>query len=57
LQTGYYTEIFFPQNDVGFIAVNDNFDSEVGDNEFAPFKNIINEWYAKDLSNEIVNIP
>lgn len=53
LQTGYYTEIFFPQNDVRFIAVNDNFDSEVGDNEFAPFKNIINEWYAKDLSKKI----
>lgn len=45
LQTGYYTEIFFPQNDVRFVAVNDNYDSEIGDNEFAPFKNIINEFY------------
>ena len=43
LQTGYYTEIFFPQNDVRFIAVNDGVDSDNGDNEFAPFKNIINQ--------------
>ncbi len=53
LQTGYYTEIFFPQNDVRFIAVNDGVDSDNGDNEFAPFKNIINEWYAKDCSRKI----
>lgn len=48
LKTGYYTEIFFPELDVRFIAVNDNVDSDHGENEFAPFKNIINEWYAKD---------
>lgn len=53
LQTGYYTEIFFPQNDVRFIAVNDNVDSENGENEFAPFKNIINEFYAKDISRKV----
>ena len=53
LQTGYYTEVFFPQHDVRFIAVNDNVDTHNGDNEFAPFKNIINEWYAKDISRKI----
>lgn len=53
LQTGYYTEIYFPKNDVRFIAINDNFDSEKGENEFAPFKNIINEWYAKDCSKKV----
>ena len=53
LQTGYYTEIFFPKYDVRFIAVNDNVDSAGGDNEFAPFKNIINEWYARDISRKI----
>ena len=53
LMTGYYSEVFFPQKDVHFIAVNDNVDSELGDNEFAPFKNIINEWYAKDISKKI----
>lgn len=45
LQVGYYTEIFFPQNDVRFVAVYDNVDSANGDNEFAPFKNIFNEFY------------
>ena len=53
LQTGYYTEIMFPKYDVRFIAVNDNVDSNNGDNEFAPFKNIINEWYAKDISRKV----
>lgn len=53
LKTGYYTEIFFPEHDVRFIAVNDNVDSDHGENEFAPFKNIINEWYAKDCSRKI----
>lgn len=53
LQTGYYTEIMFPKYDVRFIAVNDNVDSASGDNEFAPFKNIINEWYARDISRKI----
>ena len=53
LQTGYYTEIVFPSHDVRFIAINDNVDSANGDNEFAPFKNIINEWYARDTSRKI----
>ena len=53
LQTGYYTEIFFPDNDIRFIAVNDNVDSDCGENEFTPFKNIINEWYAKDTSRKV----
>lgn len=53
LQTGYYTEILFPEKDIRFIAINDDVDSELGDNEFAPFKNIINEWYAKDVSKKI----
>ena len=50
---GNYTEIFFPNNDVRFIAIYDNVDSENGNNEFAPFKNIINEWYARDVSKKI----
>ena len=53
LQTGYYTEIFFPQRNVHFIAVNDGVDSDLGYNDFAPFKNIINEFYAKDASVKI----
>lgn len=53
LQVGMYTEIMFPNLDVHFIAVNDGVDSHVGDNEFTPFRNIINEWYAKDTSKKI----
>lgn len=53
LQVGYYTEIFFPQNDVRFVAIYDNVDSANGDNEFAPFKNIMNEMYARDCSKKI----
>ena len=53
LQVGMYTEIFFPEHDVHFIAVNDGVDSNQEDNEFTPFRNIINEWYAKDTSKKI----
>ena len=53
LQVGMYTEIMFPEHDVHFIAVNDGVDSKQGDNEFTPFRNIINEWYAKDTSEKI----
>ncbi len=52
LETGYYTEQFFPDNNVRFIALGDNFDTQQ-DNDFAPFKNIINEWYAKDISKKV----
>ncbi len=40
LQTGFYTEIVFPSFDVRFIAVNDGVDSERGDNDFTPFRNL-----------------
>ena len=41
LQTGIYTEVVFPRHDTRFIAINDNVDSDAGDNEFAPFRNIL----------------
>ena len=53
LQTGLYTEVVFPEHDTRFIAINDNVDSDAGDNEFAPFRNILNEWYSKDCSRKI----
>lgn len=46
LQVGMYTEIFFPEHDVHFIAVNDGVDSNQEDNEFTPFRNIINEMFS-----------
>lgn len=54
LEVGLYTEIRFPEMGVRFIAVNDGVDSEdqMG-NDFTPFRNIINEWYAKDTSKKI----
>ena len=54
IQTGFYTEEFFPEHNIRYIALNDGFDTfrEEG-SDFAPFKNIINEWYAKDISKKI----
>lgn len=54
IQTGYYTEEYFPEHNIRYIAINDNFDTSKEDgNDFVPFKNIINEWYAKDISKKI----
>ena len=54
LQVGYYTEILFPKKGIRFIAINNNVDSAAPqDNDFTPFLNIMNEWYAKDTSNKI----
>ena len=53
LQVGYYTEYYFPLNDVRFIAINDNVDSSKENNELTPFKNIMNEWYARDISKKV----
>ena len=53
LEVGMYTEIMFPDKDVRFIAINDSVDSARDDNDFTPFRNIINEWYAKDTSKKI----
>jgi len=49
----FYTEIFFPGNNIHFVAVNDGIDSAAGDNEIMGFKSIINEWYARDISKKI----
>lgn len=54
LKVGYYTEVLFPEKGVRFISIADNLDTSVNDelNDFIPFKNIMNEWYAKDLSRK-----
>lgn len=51
-QVGYYTEKFFPEHDVRFISICDNVDSVNGTNEFAPFHNLINDFYAKDIAKK-----
>ncbi len=53
LQTGFYTEVFFRQHGIRFIAIANNVDSsDQNSNEFAPFLNIMNEWYLRDLSRK-----
>lgn len=54
LKVGYYTEVLFPEKGVRFISIADNLDTSVNDelNDFIPFKNIMNEWYAKDLARK-----
>lgn len=53
IQTGYYSEVFFSERNVRYIAINDGFDSLKSDNDIAPFKNILNNMYSKDLSRKI----
>lgn len=53
LQVGRYTELVFPSYDVRFIAVNDGVDSEKGDNDFTPIRNLFNDFYAKDTSRKV----
>jgi len=51
-EVGYYMEEFFPEHDVRLVAVSDGVDSAEGEDELAPFRNIMNEWYAKDISKK-----
>lgn len=53
VSVGHYTDTYFPDHNVRFIAVNDGIDSDEGENEIAPFKNILNEMYARDISKKI----
>ena len=55
IMTGYYSELFFPAKDVRYIAVADDFDSAKDHNDIAPFKNILNDMYARDLSRKITH--
>ena len=53
LKVGYYTESFFAERDIRYIAINDGVDSEKVDNEFTPFRNLFNDFYARDTSKKI----
>ena len=53
LQTGYLIEDFFPRNGVRYIAMNDGIDTMRENNDIAPFKNILNEMYSKDISKKV----
>ena len=53
LKVGYYTESFFAERDIRYIAINDGVDSDKGDNDFTPFRNLFNDFYARDTSKKI----
>ena len=53
LQTGHLIEDFFPRNGVRYIAMNDGIDTLRDNNDIAPFKNILNEMYSKDISKKV----
>lgn len=57
LQVGFYTEVMFKKHDVRFIAVSNNIDSDNKESaEFAPFLNLMSEWYARDCSRKIKTV-
>ena len=56
LQVGQYTELVFPSYDVRFIAIHDGVDSAKGDNDFTPFRNLFNDFYAKDTSKKVRSV-
>lgn len=58
LEVGFYTEVLFRKKNVRFIAISNNVDSSLNDssNEFAPFLNIMNEWYVRDTSRKIKSV-
>lgn len=53
IQMDYYLEFVFPEGGIRYIAVTDNEDTEKGLSDFVPFKNLFNEWFAKDTSRKV----
>ena len=55
LGVGHYTEIYFPEHNVRYIALLDNIDTyfDAGMNDMAPFKGVINDMYVRDISKKI----
>lgn len=52
IEVGRLTEEFFPEHDIRLVAVSDNIDTDEGENELAPIRNLFNEWYARDISKK-----
>lgn len=55
LRVGLYRELF-REKGVRLIAVNDNYDSDRGEDDFTPFREIMAEWYARDTSKKIKSV-
>ena len=52
IEVGRLTEEFFPNHDIRLVAISDNIDTDEGENELAPIRNLFNEWYARDISKK-----
>ena len=52
IEVGRLTEEFFPNHDIRLVAVSDNIDTDEGENELAPIRNLFNEWYVRDISKK-----
>ena len=53
IQTGYFIDVYFNRKRIRYIAINDGIDTIQNNNDIAPFKNILNDMYAKDLSRKV----
>ena len=53
IEMDYYLERFFPERRIRYIAIDDNEDTEKGLSDFLPFKNLFNEYYARDTSRKV----
>lgn len=52
IEVGRLTEEFFPEHEIRLVAVSDNIDTDEGENELTPIRNLFNEWYARDISKK-----
>ncbi len=52
IEVGRLTEEFFPEHNIRLVSVSDNLDTEEGESELTPIKNLFNEWYARDISKK-----
>ena len=52
IEVGKLMEEFFPEHNIRFVSVSDNIDTDEGENELAPIKNLFNEWYSRDISKK-----
>ena len=52
IEVGRLTEEFFPEHDIRLVSVSDAIDTDEGENELAPIRNLFNEWYSRDISKK-----
>ena len=52
IEVGRLTEEFFPEHDIRLVSVSDGIDTDEGENELAPIRDLFNEWYSRDISKK-----